>query len=125
VLNQSKSLMCWSQPCNETVQWTIGRLIQGGLQVLRTFDFEGARGVDTSCTCTCHGTDRCDCQVVILLVYDKDGQPLSLMVHGHDGKTWVNLVESFQPNNSVLEMKIRKLLTRSDNRTVNNEQSLA
>jgi hypothetical protein len=100
-------------------------LIQGGLQVLQTFDFEGTRGVDNSCTCSHHGTDRCDCQVVVLLVYGKGSQPISLMVHGHDGKSWVSLIEDFQSNNPVLEAKIRKLLTLSYNRNENSEQSLA
>lgn len=125
MINQSQSLMYLSQPCSETVQWAIGRLNQGGLQVLQTFDFEGARGIEPSCTCAYHGTDRCDCQMVVLLVYGKGSQPVSLMVHGHDGKAWVSLVESFQSSNPVLETQIRKLLVLSDNRTENNEQPLA
>lgn len=110
-MNQCQPLIYRNQPCNETVRWTTARLSQAGLQVLQTFDSRTTRMTTTGCNCQHHGTDQCDCQMVILFVYGKSSQPVSLMVHGYDGQTWLSLVENCQANNPALEAKIRKVIT--------------
>lgn len=68
-------------------------LTLAGLQVIQSFDLQVARAAHTHCTCPHHGTDQCDCQMVILMVYDKDTQPISLVLHGHDGETHLAFVD--------------------------------
>jgi hypothetical protein len=84
------------QPCNEAAAWVIRQVSGAGLQVLRTFDLQDARHDPAECPCPHHGTDRCDCQMVVLLIYGGDYQPVSLVAHSHDGKTWFSLVDTPQ-----------------------------
>lgn len=84
------------QPCNEATAWVIRQVSGAGLQVLRTFDLQDARHDPMECPCPHHGTDQCDCQMVVLLIYGGDYQPVSLVAHSHDGKTWFSLVDTPQ-----------------------------
>jgi hypothetical protein len=84
------------QPCNEAAAWVIRQVSGAGLQVLRTFDLQDARHDPTECPCPHHGTDQCDCQMVVLLIYGGDYQPVSLIAHSHDAKTWFSLVDTPQ-----------------------------
>ena len=70
------------------------RLELAGFQVMRSFDLKVARAAHLDCTCPHHGTDKCDCQLVVLLVYAKDGPPVTLVIHGHDGQVQVALAET-------------------------------
>lgn len=118
--NRSQFLMYVPQPCNEAVRWMIDRLNQSGLQVVQTFDFESARGTQSSCTCNNHGTERCDCQMIVLLVYGNASQPISLMAHGYDGKTWLSLVDTFHASNPALETQVRNVFTLTETGIENN-----
>jgi hypothetical protein len=81
------------------------------LQVLRTFELQLARLALTECPCPHHGTDQCDCQMVVLLVYGDRSQPVSLVAHSHDGKTWFSLVDTPQQRaDPHLEATIRQAL---------------
>lgn len=80
--------------CDEAVAEVMQQLVSANLQVLRTFDFQAARSAQTQCTCPNHGTEHCDCQLVVLLVYRDKLSPTSLVAHGHDGRTWFALVDS-------------------------------
>lgn len=84
------------QPCNEAATWVIRQVSGAGLQALRTFDLQDARHDAAECPCPHHGTDQCDCQMVVLLIYGSDYQPASLVAHSHDGKTWFSLVDTPQ-----------------------------
>ncbi len=84
------------QKWEEAVPWAEQQLSQAGFKPLRTFDLQVARAGLPFCPCPHHGTDQCDCQMVVLLVYGKDSQPLSLVVHGHDGITWFYVVNTPQ-----------------------------
>ncbi len=84
-----------NQPCPEAVATVTQMLTTAGFRVLQTFDFQTARAAHTGCTCPQHGTQDCDCQMVVLLVYSPaDLQPASLVAHGHDGQTWLSLVDT-------------------------------
>jgi hypothetical protein len=104
-------------PCDEAVALITGALAACGLRVLRTFDLHVAAngvtraagvgeqhitGLDplrtplatpVSCVCSKHGTADCDCQMVVMLMYGAAASPATLVVHGHDGRTWVSLVD--------------------------------
>jgi hypothetical protein len=69
-------------------------LTAAGLRVMRSFDLQVARSVHIECTCPYHGTDQCNCQMVVLLVYEQNKPPLTLVAHGHDGQTHFALVDS-------------------------------
>ena len=82
--------------CGDAVLWLSERLRQAGLQVMQTFDLQVARAAQGQCSCPHHGTEQCDCQMVVLLVYEHGNLPASLVAHGRDGQTWFTLVESPQ-----------------------------
>lgn len=82
--------------CDEAVGWISTNLERSGLQVVRTFDLQGARLDPGLCTCPHHGTEQCDCQMVVLLVYTDGLPPATLVAHCHDGQTWFTLIDSPQ-----------------------------
>lgn len=97
--------------CGEAVRWFSDHLTQSGLQVVQTFDLNMARFDHSSCSCPHHGTEQCDCQLVVLLVYGNGSPPASIVVHSHDGQTWFTLVDSPQQSIPyVLEAAIQDAL---------------
>ncbi len=79
-------------------QMVIAALTRHGLRVERTFDLRSAlaghNGHDASswdCTCPYHGTDRCTCQFIVLLVYGETGAPVVVNAHSHDAETRVRI----------------------------------
>lgn len=61
---------------------------------MQTFDFHSARLTLQNCSCPHHGTNQCDCQMIILLVYGNATEPATLILHGNDGQTWISLGEN-------------------------------
>jgi hypothetical protein len=106
VLNQNRPILYVPQPCDEAVPFFVERMQQSGLQVVRTFDLHETRVGVTTCTCPNHGTEKCDCQMVVLLVYGKENTPASLVADGHNGQTWFSLVEFLGGTNARLEAQI-------------------
>jgi hypothetical protein len=80
--------------CNESLVWLKERLPSAGLRVVETFDLQAARLTLQDCPCPHHGTSKCDCQLVVLLVYGSTAAPASLILHGTDGQTWISLVST-------------------------------
>ena len=85
-----------NKPCSESVAWASHRLEQAGLQAVRTFDLQAARVSHMHCACPHHGTSQCNCQMVVLLVYQGRNPPATLVVHGCDEKSWFYLVNNPQ-----------------------------
>ena len=79
--------------CDEALQWTKKQLLQAGLRPIQTFDLHTARVGLHDCPCPNHGTNECDCQMVVLLVYGKSAEPVTLILHGNDGQTWVSIAD--------------------------------
>ena len=97
--------------CDEALQWTKKQLLQAGLRPIQTFDLHTARLAMHDCPCPNHGTDECDCQLVVLLVYEKAAEPVTLILHGNDGQTWVSIAgDSLQRADSKLINSIRQAL---------------
>lgn len=110
-MSDSHPFLILEQPCNEAIDWVVRQVSGVGLQVVRTFDLQDARHDPEDCPCPHHGTDRCDCQMVVLLVYGGDYQPVSLVAHSYDGKTWFSLVDTPQQRSDPrLERAIRQAL---------------
>lgn len=76
------------------VERIVDRLEADGLQVIRSFDLKAARAAHVDCTCPHHGTEQCDCQMVVLLVYGGQEHPLTLVAHGKDGQTHFAIADS-------------------------------
>jgi len=91
---QTYELLTLQSDSQIAIEQSIRQLNRAGLQVLRSFDLKVARGAHVGCTCPHHGTDQCDCQLVVLLVYQQDSPPATLVVHGYDRQTQVVLVDT-------------------------------
>lgn len=71
------------------------RLQCQGLHVVTTFDFQLARAPHVECSCPYHGTENCNCQYVVLLVYEPQyGYAVyrTITVHGQDKQAWLSLL---------------------------------
>jgi hypothetical protein len=112
IMSDNVALLMLDQPCDEAVDWLTIQARQAGLSVLRTFDLQMARHAQTSCPCPNHGSDLCDCQLVVLLVYEDHREPLAVVAHGYEGQTWFSVVDTPQQRaDPHLEAVIRCLLT--------------
>lgn len=110
-MNDSVLFLVVNQTCDDAIQWVWNQLTEAGLQVMRTFDLKDARAAHLECTCPHHGTELCDCQMVVLLVYAGNRQPLSLVAHGHDDHTWFYVVNTPQQRaDPRLEIAVRQTL---------------
>ncbi len=92
---------------DESLAWLKERLARANLRVVQTFDLNTARHALEDCPCPHHGTDQCDCQMVVLLVYVDVTEPATLILHGNDGQTWLSLVE--HPNQQPSKDAIRAI----------------
>ncbi len=82
-----------NHPCDIASQWAKKQLSQVGLRAVQTFDLHTARLAMHDCPCPNHGTDECDCQMVVLLVYGKAAEPATLILHGNNGQTWLSIAD--------------------------------
>lgn len=99
------------QPCDVAVDWLVAQVGQAGLSVLRTFNLQVALHAQAMCSCPHHGTDQCDCQMVVLLVYQVGQMPITIMAHGYNGQTWFSVVDTPQQRaDPYLEAKIRHIV---------------
>lgn len=99
-------------PCEETADRLQRRLLQDGFRALQTFDLHDARLALDDCPCPHHGTAECDCQMVVVLIYGKTREPATLILHGHDGQTWISLAEQpEQTTDASLVRAIERALT--------------
>jgi len=88
------SFLSVDHSCDETLQWAKEQLSQASLHAVQTFDLHTARIGLHDCPCPNHGTTECDCQMVIMLVYEKSEEPVTLILHGNNGQTWLSIVDS-------------------------------
>lgn len=93
-MNSLSSFLSVNRPWDQALDWLTRSLAREGLCILRTFDLHDARLALGDCTCPKHGTEACDCQMMIVLVYGKGSQPATLVLHGSDGQTWLSLVNT-------------------------------
>ncbi len=107
-MNSNSPFLLLEQDCREAVEWIIEQFASSGLQAVRTFDLQVARQANVECPCPHHGTEQCDCQMIVLLVYKTGHQPISIVAHGYDGQTWFSVVDSPQQRaDPRLEASIR------------------
>jgi len=82
-----------NHPCDVAMQWTKKQITRAGLRPVQTFDLHTARLALHDCPCPNHGAEDCDCQMVILLVYGNTHEPVTLILHGNDGQTWLSFAD--------------------------------
>lgn len=102
-------------PCQCACDWLVKRitdhLSQVGLSTLQTFDLNAARHTQKDYSCPHHGKDDCDCQMVVLLIYGCLPEPVTLVVHGNDGRTWVSFVGDWLPHlDPLIRVSIERAL---------------
>jgi len=108
---QTIPLIDFTGDCRTAVDLITESLTSEDLQVVRSFDLQVARTAHSNCTCPNHGTNQCNCQLVVLLVYKQDKLTVTLIVHGRDGETHLSYVE--HPNqhpDSIMVAIIRHAL---------------
>lgn len=83
-------------PCvgDDAADWVSGKLEGAALRVYRSFDLRSTRALEASYACPYHGTQACDCQMTVLLVYQGHRAPATVVLHGHLGITWMVLAEA-------------------------------
>jgi hypothetical protein len=79
--------------CDMALQAAKKKLSQTGLRALQTFDLHTARLAQQECPCPNHGTEDCDCQMVVLMVYGETPEPATLILHGSDGQTRFSIAD--------------------------------
>lgn len=97
------------QTCDRVEPWVEQQLTEAGFRVMQTFDLQAVRLAHADCTCPHHGTDRCNCQMGVFLVYGKQAGPATLVIHGQDGKTWLSLAN---PTRQRAEQHLEAIIKR-------------
>ena len=99
------------QTSDLVLNWVNQQLITAGFRVVQSFDLQVARLAHPDCPCPHHGTNDCNCQMVVLLVYGKQDNPATLVIHGQDGRSWVSLAGPVGKRfNQHLEVVVRRAL---------------
>jgi len=118
----SSPFLSVNRSCDEALKWSKEKLMQAGLLLVQTFDLHAARIGLHDCPCPDHGTDECDCQLVILLVYGDTDKPETLILHGNGETTWLSISNDLASNaNGAVAECIRNILAGQNN--VNTEIS--
>lgn len=79
------------QNCEEVLRLVRATLTEAGFRAVQTFDLQIARQAHLECQCPNHGTTNCNCQMLILLVYGKQENPATLILHSEEGSTGISL----------------------------------
>jgi len=99
--------------CDDALKWSKEQLAQAGLHPVQTFDLHAARVGLHDCPCPNHGTEACDCQMVVLLIYGDADMPETLVLHGNGEKTWLSIMDTFASReNGTFVGLIKDILTR-------------
>ena len=80
------------QTCDQILAWVDEKLTSADFRIVQTFNLQVARLAHPECPCPHHGTDECNCQMVVLLIYGKQGDPATLVIHGQEHRSWVSVV---------------------------------
>ena len=97
--------------CDQALQRTKTQLFEAGLSAVQTFNLNTARLGLHNCCCPNHGTEACACLMIVLLVYGDVAEPVTLILHGNNGQTWVSVADSAsQRGDPKLVTRIRRVL---------------
>src|SRR4030042_2278756 len=114
IKNDNSPILTLDQPCDDAVDWVVSNVNKVGLSVIRTFDLQVAKDAQIACPCPHHGTDLCDCQMVVLLVYAGNLVPVTLIAHGYNHQTWFSVVDTPQQRaDPRVEIIIRQIAAQA------------
>ena len=108
-----------NQPNKQIIPDLIQALERQKLRAILTFDFQHARSPHISCGCPHHGTDACNCQYAVLLVYEpQHGYEVyrTITIHGRDEQVWLSLLKKpaspkqLVPAHEALKIKLLEIL---------------
>ncbi len=101
-MNESILFNCDSETATQTATTALTR---HQLSIVRSFDLRSALGSHLGCDCPHHGTDQCNCQFVVLLIYGQAAEPVVLTTHSRDDWTEARLVHDVNtiPNRQLVE----------------------
>ncbi|MCF6278306.1 MAG: hypothetical protein L3J16_06115 [Anaerolineales bacterium] len=112
-MSQNTSSVNIPGDCEIVSTYLTQSLKDAGYQVIRSFDLQRARSVHIGCACPHHGNAECSCQMIILLVYLPDGNPHTLIAHGHDGVTRLGWDETLsEEEEASLFAVVKKVFTQ-------------
>ncbi len=86
--------------CDEVISQVTQYLLTDGYLVLESFDLQSAREAHSECSCPHHGTEKCNCQFVVLLVYGVDPNPSTITIHSSDQRTELTVFDAPGQQNS-------------------------
>ncbi len=86
---QTKSLLDIQMKREDAVALIETKMMDFGLKVTRSFDFQLSRDAHADCKCPHHGTEQCDCTVTIFIISAKDIGTATLKIHSRDG--WIQI----------------------------------
>jgi len=92
IFPSSRCLLVLKEDSGVVVRRLTQSLSNSGLTINRSFDLQATQAVHAGCTCPHHGTSQCTCQLIVLLIYESQKPPATLVLEGRDGQTWVSLV---------------------------------
>ncbi len=93
-MNSTSPFITIKKTGEESMCWTIQQLENAGLRVVRTFDLQADSLTHSDCHCPHHGSEACNCQMSVLLVYKDAQSPASLLLHSFQETTWLYLVDT-------------------------------
>jgi hypothetical protein len=108
-----------NKPCDKAVAWAVQMLEQNGFRPVQTFDLQTARLAHADCPCPHHGTAHCTCQMVVLLVYQGNNLPATMIIHGNTEASWFYIVNTpQQPIGQQVEKHIQDVLNLAIDATI-------
>lgn len=111
-MDSTPPLLKVNKICDDAIPWATHRLEEAGYQAMQTFDLQVARQLHANYLCPYHGAEKCDCQMVVLLIYKGKRKPITMIVHGCDQASWFYLVNTpQQPVEHRLQKTIQDVLT--------------
>jgi hypothetical protein len=111
LMNALSPFLSVPSSCDQALQLTKQQLSRAGLHSVQTFDLHAARLGLHGCACPNHGTEECDCQMIVLLVYGEGVEPATLILHGNNGQTWISFPDNpLQSADKKIMLSIRQAL---------------
>ena len=91
----------------------INALELAGLWVLKSFDFKKGPTQLMHCTCSTNCDNQCTCELAVLLVYPKVGNPITLVLDGQEGRTSIFITSEMEnqyptPLTRIIEGAVEK-----------------
>lgn len=92
-MRRESSLISLNLDGNLAVKRLSNRLICDGMHVIRSFDLQTAKAAYENYPCPHHGVNQCDCQLIVMFVYDDHGSQLKIIAYSKDQKSHFSIID--------------------------------